>query len=526
MRNILCMCFALFCLFLYGNLAQAESLEVIRLDAGLDGYYRPGSWCPVRLKISSGGNPFNGYLEIDSGQAIYKKPLEIPPHAQKDISFPILIYSSSTTIKHRLIASGSETPVKEGLIPIKPVEQGKFLIGVEKRLYNVFMAEFGRFTEAARHSEFFTFLPDDLPHEYNYFEPVDLLVISYGTYCEQRLKPAFDLWQGGRKGNLMVVKDSDIDLNMIARFTRKYNRHLLISPEISGLFEKPRWFPATEKGFLRFSLLYVLFILIIGIIGAWACQKKKYYLIIVICVAVLNLLSFGLIGALGVAPPDFITERLHLLEFVPAQDIVIDDDFMAVHPSGFNELTVETGGEFYKPLYENINILNASTLAVSYADGKTAITQKRQAGASMVLGRNTVRKNGLMGRIDCRLAENGYKYKIINESETVLDDCFIMTRGGCRYLGKISGGEVKEINPEGGEFTDLNNFMMNYLTGENKSVRYKNRLLKLWLARDSKLDDMPSGGYLAGWNTVPGKRDAGSYPELWIIPFETCPPSK
>jgi hypothetical protein len=240
-----------------------------------------------------------------------------------------------------------------------------------------------------------------------------------------------------------------------------------------------------------------------------------------------------------VAPPDSFRERLGLREFDPAHNLVIEDDFMAVHPLGENEITVQTDSEYYKPLYKNINLLNAASLAVNYIEGETGITQKGMAGNSMVFGKSTIRKSDLTLKTECRIIGSAYKFKIINETENFLDDCVIFTAQGCHYLGDLNGGLVKEITLTADKFISVNGFIVNYPAGDDKPARYKNRLLKVWLNRHNQLADPPerpdvtSGragigqtGYLVGWNTVRGKYDTGTHPELWIIPFKSVTPSK
>lgn len=479
----------------------AEPIKVEEVTAGFDGYYRPGEFIPLRFKLRTEPTPFEGFLEIITERLIYKKILAMPASASQDVSLTILVDLPVSEIKYRFFSEGNYLPVQS--IPVKPVEPARFLIGVEREIFPFFISEFTRYTDAARHSYFFSFTADELPNHVNALESIDLLVISDELRYQGKLREVLELWRDGLKGNVLVVGNR-LDLSRLGQLQPRLPKSQEWLETLAGLYPKPRWFDQIKYPLDRLLALYLLLTLVLVTVIIWLRHKTKKGLVSLLSLVGLNILIIPLILVTDANTPDFVTEQLKVITLHYQKQIIKEDNIVNINPQRTKDISVDLSDELVKPFCRDGRQTPSFLVSDNNKNASLVIPQTHNKLPYFLL-QQSLRKTEPVIRFN--LSE------ISNKTGFDLNNCFVLAPAGVFVVGKIADGETRNLIYSSSDLAEWDQFIAGYLTESKRLTIYHKKILEVWYQKYLK-----SGTYFIGWQENSSSRPGGT--ELWIIPLE------
>lgn len=489
----------------------AGEVSVSEVKAGFDGYYRPGYWCPLKIRLKA-PDAFSGCVEIIIDHVKYKHYFDLPAGSSGSVFLPVFIPSYLRKLDFGIYSLGGDK-VTEFAFPLKPLGEDEFLIGVEEQFFHFFKTEFSLYSEASKRTRFFSFSPDELYQDYRILGSIDLLVGSGENLSSANIKKTLTLWQKGLGGNFLVLHSPEVNLSDLSRLSRNRNS-FYPSEGVFGLFERVS--SGNDTFYRNFFVCYFFFILAAFVFSFWA--KKRKAVLVVTVLIILNGLCIVLV--LCESPQGAVLENAKIMTLLGDDNLVREDSFAGINILGSEKVFLDLDDMFVLPFCDKKNgeSLNCSTAI-----------EKNNHGVKCVLGGADGKLNRFVV-VSVKVAKSGFSFdfspKDVSDglsgyeftSDIDLEDCFFMDSAGCIYVGDISAGSVKGVDFAEGDSVKWPLFFDGYLAGNTKDINHQRNILKMWYDANFSQVSKTGARYLLGWqkNTDNNLFDY-NYPCLWVV---------
>jgi len=500
MINIKSLLLIAFTLIIISLPLQAEVVRVAEAQGGFEGFYRVNEFCPLKFNLVTGNNPFKGYLEINTKHISYLKHFDMPSKSRKELFLAILIYEPIEEIKFNIYPEAHRESEYSGRIPLKAVASGQFLIGVEENLYDSFIIEFSRYTEASRHSYFVKIIPEQLPENWQLLEAMDLIVLSDGFVKNGNNKEILELWQKFSGGNLLIKNmGQQFNLKGISRFAPRPHGVFSDKSDMYDAFGKASWLSRNKESLYKYLIIYFLFSIAVLLVWFWVRENQKNYLIISLVLGGLNVLFVGLIFAFCLIPPDFTSDSLRVTTLNQKEKLVEEEIISTVNPLKAKTISVNLNNEFARIVYPDIRVpeFNAGfDFVINEGNRPILKFESRKKHPGFMLETRQARKTDIFVSVDKKTIGETLQYKIVNIANSDLSDSFLVSSDKAFYIGMIKSGEVRNMSMEKNTFIAKEELINKHFP-ENR----QKRLLEAYLKGKDP------GDCLIGWSGKPGNQE-------------------
>jgi hypothetical protein len=432
-------------------------------------------------------------VEIVAGHLKYEKHFEMPSQSQKEIPLAILIYEPVEELKFNIYEDAHKESVYSGKILLKAVAPNRFLIGVENKLYDSFVTEFSRYTEAAKHSYFVAINPAQLPDSWQLLEAMDLLVLSDESLRAETLKATLDLWQAVAGGNLFVKDiNRQFSLQGITQFKPRLHGAPSEKLDIYNAFGKTIWLTQNKEALYKYLVTYFLFSIAVLLIWFWIKENNKNLLIVISVLVGANIMFVALIFAFCLIPPDFTSDGFRITTLNQKEKVVEEEIITTVNPLKGKTISINLNTEFARIIYPDIKLsaINQIFNFVMTGQGKSVVkAEAMRKHTGIMIEEKKAWKTDISVSVTKRTLGETIQYKLINAANSDLSDSFLVTADRSFYIGTIKSGEVRNISLEKKDFMNLGELINKYFSeGRQK------RLLEAYLKGKN------IGDSLIGWN--------------------------
>ena len=521
---------------------EKNSLILEDLKIGFNGYYRPGYWCPLKARFKTYQASFKGNVVFQIDNSTYTFPLEIPPDSVREVSGSVLIHSTAPQVSLAFPGGNNQPLVLNAADSLNEVPSDEFLIGIEYKLFYNFLKEFGRFSDATKHSRFFSFQTDDLPRNHLSYETVDLLVVSEETFKIPNLKETLTRWRDSEQGNILVYTGGDIALEKLEQLKPTHLINPCINPEAIQLFELPTHnqhspLQAERVNQTILSALLICFLSSLIILTFWSgwpkwkknrFPEKRHDLFFYVIFSAI-ILGTILLLTIYFRPSSLAGgESVRFIVTNPDSKIQREYSFL-----GFNslrnetlDLSIETSPGTLRPVFSTLDAAVKNSFNLFFSKQQMTWKDYPVAPNRLTCFEKSTSSEQTGIRVSKTTEQGKNRYRLINESGHHLQDAYLVNQDLYFYLGDISGRD-DTLLPD----FSLKDNALSYEQWKRKSApdrnpteRYRPRLFEF----SRKRFDLARKTYVFGWTENTDHWPGLSAPDiminysptLWIILLE------
>ncbi|MBI3269963.1 MAG: hypothetical protein HYZ53_13135 [Planctomycetes bacterium] len=212
---------------------RPPSAEVVA--AGREGWFRPGEWTPLTLRVRAGDSPLSGAVYVrGEGEWTFEKHLELPAHAQAEVEL-LCVFLGDAPLPRLGLPGCEEVPLEARLKPLRGPER---LVG---------FAEPGA-AGAGPPGDVRTFAMDParLSGPLEALESIDAIVVRDRARWEATVASSDALAWWRETGGVVLESPSGAPVPLVSP-TRARRPHGCLVPGIASAFDRDPWGPKLRR---------------------------------------------------------------------------------------------------------------------------------------------------------------------------------------------------------------------------------------------------------------------------------------